>query len=241
MLGFDELVAEVWLVELPGFLDKVDLGLLDAQERARTFAFASEASAARYAGLRLAAKKIVASYLSTHHSEVTIGRRACPRCGSAEHGPPLIVVPSGSDAAPALSLARSGSYGVVALASGLALGVDVEVVNPDFDYNEIAPMCCSADEIQFLASGQSRGAASFLRCWVRKEAVTKAIGVGVFDSLALLDVRPRQESPVIVRRPEGGQVWRVDDLALLEPLVGALARPVGLSSGVALHYGLRLH
>ena len=229
---------EVWLVEVPGTLDRVDVGLLDLQERARTFAFVREDNAARYAALRVAAKRIVASHLSLQTGEISIGRRACPRCGSAEHGPPVIIAPRALREVPALSLARSGGYGLVALASGSALGVDIEVVNPEFDYSDVARICCSDKEIEFLASQPSRESSSFYRCWVRKEAVTKAMGVGVVDSLVRLDVCLSQKSPVSVRSLAPSELWRVDDLPLPGPLVGSLARPVGDTSGVLLHHDL---
>lgn len=234
----EEFSADVWLIEVPGSLADVDMGLLDNYERARTFEFIREETAARYAALRVAAKKIVASYLSIQISEVSIGRRGCPRCGSVEHGPPTIVAPLVLHWAPALSLARSGGYGVVALASGVDLGVDIEVVDPQFDYWDVAKICCSVDEIEFLRSRQSRGPSSFYRCWVRKEAVTKAIGVGVVDSLVHLDMRLEKDSPVMVGSSQTSKVWHVDDLVLPWPLIGALARPANASSLVAVHHGL---
>ncbi|MFC6239117.1 4'-phosphopantetheinyl transferase family protein [Longivirga aurantiaca] len=92
----------------------------------------------------------------------------CPRCGSDEHGRPLLL-PTAAVRAPAhVSLARAGDLSVVALTDVGPVGVDIEAVGaaafPGFDDVARHP-----DERGTDATAS----------WVRTEALLKAHGFGL--------------------------------------------------------------
>jgi 4'-phosphopantetheinyl transferase len=110
--------------------------------------------------------------------------RHCVRCGSADHGKPRL---ADTTAAVHFSLAHSGPHVVVALSRAGPVGVDVECLKPATDYRPMVRRTLTADEAVAFAAGGERPL-DFLRTWVRKEAMTKAVGSGVatpFDSFAV--------------------------------------------------------
>ena len=84
-----------------------------------------------------------------------------------------------------VSLAHGDGLGLVAVAVD-AIGVDVEALDAadDPDLVDVAAATLSARELQeFVAIPASGRAQSWLRSWVRKEAVLKARGEGLSDRL----------------------------------------------------------
>ncbi|HUD27821.1 MAG TPA: 4'-phosphopantetheinyl transferase superfamily protein [Novosphingobium sp.] len=78
------------------------------------------------------------------------------------------------------SISYGGQFALVALAMGVEIGVDLEVVRPIEDTVQLAAMYYTRDEIAQLAR-RSAGEAdhAFLTVWVRKEACSKALGKGL--------------------------------------------------------------
>jgi 4'-phosphopantetheinyl transferase len=106
--------------------------------------------------------------------EILIGR-LCGRCGSSAHGRPWATY-DGRDVP--VSLSRSGSHLVTAVAVEGSIGVDVESVA------EVAARW-QADLV--LAPGEGADdATARARVWARKEAVLKAYGVGLDRPMASL-------------------------------------------------------
>jgi 4'-phosphopantetheinyl transferase len=76
------------------------------------------------------------------------------------------------------NVSHSAGYVVVAVSS-FPIGVDLEHVNPSFDFTSIVASCFNNEERIFV-SGES---ARFFALWTRKEAVLKATGEGLTDHL----------------------------------------------------------
>lgn len=89
------------------------------------------------------------------------------------HGKP--VLPDAG--APHFNVSHSGSQVVLALDRHDPVGVDIEARGRSPDWRGIAPMVCSDAEIALLDSLDSPTA--FLRIWTQKEAVAKALGLGL--------------------------------------------------------------
>jgi 4'-phosphopantetheinyl transferase len=107
--------------------------------------------------------------------------RRCGHCGRAGHGKPHLADRSDLD----FSLSHSGGLALIAVARGRRVGADVERVRPRTDVLAIARGSLSARERQAIASEGTDGArrAAFFRCWTRKEAYLKALGVGLAGGL----------------------------------------------------------
>jgi 4'-phosphopantetheinyl transferase len=122
-----------------------------------------------------------------------------------------------------LSVAHSGGHLAVAVARR-PVGIDVQ----HWDDRSAEPLLlrrtCTAREYRHLAAqdGPAREA-SFRRLWVRKEAVSKAVGSGLALEFGTLDVR-RQRVQV------AGRTWRIRDLAAPAPgcTVAVALRGVGM-------------
>jgi 4'-phosphopantetheinyl transferase len=187
--------AEVWLVELPPVANFEDVLLLGPEERDRLGHFIDERAAARFATAHAAARRILATRLGCSPAEVVLGRQRCPACGSAEHGPPAVVTPGPSVS---FSLSRSGGFGLVAVAGAAWLGVDLEELRL-FQAGDVVARCLSSGERAYLAGlGPDDALTAFYRCWVRKEAVLKAVGLGVAADLASVPVHPELAGPLEV-------------------------------------------
>ncbi|RLB64448.1 MAG: hypothetical protein DRH08_09585 [Deltaproteobacteria bacterium] len=83
---------------------------------------------------------------------------------------------------PAFNLAHSGRWGLCAVTRGIEVGVDIENVDRQLDYEKLAAHFFSASERNWLqASSALRRRRNFFRIWTRKEAWLKAKGSGFSD------------------------------------------------------------
>jgi hypothetical protein len=80
----------------------------------------------------------------------------------------------------------SKSYGhdITAWAiSNTQIGIDIELINPDFDYQEISKEILSETEFGHL---EPLGALKFFKSWTRKEAILKSMNSGLINELQLI-------------------------------------------------------
>jgi len=188
-------------------------------------------ASARYAAAHTALRRVLSEYLGVPPREVVLGRHPCPRCTRARHGRPRI------DRPPVdleFSLSRSGPHWLLAVTAGHPVGVDLEDDRP-LDVGGAATFVLSAAELAHVGSAPDDTARrrAFLRCWTRKEAVVKAIGVGIATDLREVDVRPADDGPVLVPRTEGPGPWLVRDLPMPDGMFAALARETAGPAGPA--------
>jgi 4'-phosphopantetheinyl transferase len=87
------------------------------------------------------------------------------------------------------NLSHSHGLAVYAFALDLALGIDVELIRPEFTGDDIAERYFSPRELAELrALPQDQRAEGFFNCWTRKEAYVKARGEGLQIPLRDFDV-----------------------------------------------------
>jgi 4'-phosphopantetheinyl transferase len=137
--------------------------------------------------------------------------RRCPACASAEHGPP-----QPRDSATRVSISHCADRVVVAItrSSGRAVpvGVDVESGSAPAWHDEAAMR--SVLRPSELAAAGSGDAARLEPWWVRKEAVLKALGLGLTVELRDLEVSRPGDSPELLAwdtpHPLPGQVLMRD-------------------------------
>lgn len=78
------------------------------------------------------------------------------------------------------NLSHSGMHLVVALTSGVPVGVDVETIRPLQRLDLLARRCLSpAERAELEALPEDLRCAGFFRFWVRKESLGKAVGTGI--------------------------------------------------------------
>lgn len=76
---------------------------------------------------------------------------------------------------------------LVAFASELEIGADIETMGREVDHRAVAEHYFTPTEVQGIAA-HAEGKRRFLELWTRKEAVLKASGVGIMDDLKALRV-----------------------------------------------------
>lgn len=84
----------------------------------------------------------------------------------------------------------SHTRGVVAAIAALdrAVGIDVERQDRSLDLDIAASICSPAEAAALHAAPRSRQKEKLLRLWVRKEALTKAVGRGLSMALPLIEL-----------------------------------------------------
>ena len=151
-----------------------------------------------FVAARLLTQRLVAEVTGQSADDVQFSQQ-CDRCGGP-HGHPHIV----SSDAPYISWSHAQGW-VAAVVSPQPCGIDVEVITdrpPVF--NVLTPE--EQDLVRSSPEGRPQTVA-FLRLWVRKEALLKAVDTGLTDqkALARLDVRADQ----VVH---ADRLWRLTDL-----------------------------
>lgn len=87
------------------------------------------------------------------------------------------------------NLSHSNDIGLLAVTRGLAVGIDIELINSKFASDEIAECFFSASEIRHLrALPPAERVDAFFACWTRKEAYIKALGEGLSVPLDSFEV-----------------------------------------------------
>jgi 4'-phosphopantetheinyl transferase len=128
------------------------------------------------------------------------------------------------------NLAHSGGVAPIAVTKACEIGVDVECVRQLDDAETIASQFFSINEAaQLSALPDDHRPAAFFNLWTRKEAILKALGMGLGDLLKHIEVTFLPGEPArIVRVPEGlahvGR-WTLEELNLAPNFKAALAAP----------------
>jgi len=151
---------------------------LAPDEDARMQRFVQRADRVRFAAARTALRGLLAERMGCAALDV--------RFESGPHGKPFV------RGAPRFNVAHSGAHALIALAdaaAGLEVGVDIERCTPGIDIAGMGQLVFSPAEREALRTADDPLAGFYLR-WTGKEAVLKAIGVGIADHLQSIDIAP---------------------------------------------------
>ncbi len=109
------------------------------------------------------------------------------------------------------------------------VGVDLEYINDDMDYEQIAAQNFTRNEVHALRAIPSNAlrCQAFFRVWTRKEAFLKARGLGIAHDLATTDVPVIAATPTALSGTKAGSStvfrWWLHDLPSTEDSVATLA------------------
>lgn len=169
--------------------------LLDEVETARAARFRVEDDRARFVTGVILTKAVVGAEQGRPPSEVSLDR-TCFKC-RGPHGPPRLP----ADAGLHLSLTHSGDWVGLAHAT-VPVGVDIQTLTPAVV--DVEGQVLTAREMALSAAagdpGSSTRTFATSRHWVRKEAVTKALGVGL--EIPLVDIDVVEEAAVVAPSQE---------------------------------------
>lgn len=211
--------VEVWLVSLdrPPSPAAPLSECLTGAERARCARFATPELRRRFANCRALLRTLLAHRLGIPPAEVPLELGI--------HGKPF-VRSDGPGRRLRFNVSHSAGLAAIAVAADVAVGVDIESMRADIEYDEVARSFFTAPEMAALdaVSGSDR-IDVFYRIWTRKEAALKAFGVGIggADPLQIPLVRVIRERPE--RGALGASVLGLLDLPAVQGFAGAVAVP----------------
>lgn len=202
--------CDVWWARTD-WLRPEHLSVLSTAESDRVRRYRHQADRDRSALGAVLLRAVAAGALGSAPGAVGVDR-FCPSC-PGQHGRPVL-----PGTGLHVSTSHSGAFVVVAATRAGPVGVDVEEEHGDLGPEVRGAAALGPDE----AAGTS-DAAGFVRCWARKEALLKAVGVGITVPLAEVDLGPPGEPPRLRRYPGArpDQVF-VADLPAAEGYAGAL-------------------
>lgn len=203
------------------------LSVLTDEERARHARFLREEDAAMFALCRGMLRFVLAR-----------GLGAAPQALAFENGP--FGKPRLADARHAhvrFNVSHSGGVVLVALAVEREIGVDIEAVRPIDDLAELARSTFSMSEWRAIASAPDETSA-FFATWARKEAVVKAVGLGLSLPLDAFDVEPSPAAPAALLASRDAALtasdWLMHELPPMRGYASALAAETAPRSRIVL-------
>lgn len=165
--------VHVWRIDLTTPA-KLSISILDEYESERYCAFGTEPLRLYYARAHIAVREILASYLNRCPDDIVLERTT--------KGRPQLA--SKHQSSLNFNLSHSGDWALLAITNAALVGVDIERMKSHIDCAGILERFCAPDEYkQWQTFPKEQQLAAFYRCWVRKEAYLKALGVGISEHL----------------------------------------------------------
>ncbi len=165
----------------------------DEKQRARRFVF--DVDRERYETHRCLLRMLLGRYLGVLPGNVplTADANGKPALQTMDGGPTL-----------EFNASHCGGLAVYAFAWRRRVGIDVERVRPGWSDRSIAERFFSRGEVRALrALPVHHQEAAFFAAWTRKEALVKALGLGLTGDLAAFDVSVDPQGPAAVLDARG--------------------------------------
>jgi 4'-phosphopantetheinyl transferase len=194
-----------------------DILSVDELDRANRFSF--EIGRQHFIAARGTLRYILSLYLAVYPDQV--------RFYYNPYGKPFLV-PEFSSNLLNFNLSHSGSMALYAITRNMEIGIDVERVRSDFEYEEIAERFFSVNEVAILRTIRTeKKLETFYNYWTRKEAYVKAHGRGLSLPLDSFDVSFTPWKPSVLLatndEPQERSLWTLLDLKPDLSYSGALA------------------
>lgn len=163
--------VEVWRVDLNlrSPVPEADWALLAGDEGERALRLHRHQDKVRFVRTRAALRRLLAGRLRCRPQDL--------RFATGPFGKPRLA--AGSDGGLDFNASHAGGFALIALAARGSVGVDIERRDPGLDGASLEPVVASPLERR-LPAGQRP---EFFERWVVKEAVLKAMGLGVAQHL----------------------------------------------------------
>ena len=212
-------VVSAWKVNLTEVVEIGPLsGILSLDERARAARFLFERDRHRFAICRTALRMVLGQCLAEAPERLVF------RYG--DHGKPELDA-AWSERGIDFNVAHSGEWGLIAVAQGRRIGIDIEQVRAGVAGPQIARRYFSPAEVAELESlPEEWQEEAFFRCWTRKEAYLKAVGCGIAGGLHSFQVSlsPREPPALVadINDAAASARWQMADVLLPAGYLGAL-------------------
>ncbi|MDF1580743.1 MAG: 4'-phosphopantetheinyl transferase superfamily protein [Desulfuromonadales bacterium] len=181
-LDLDRQTAHLWRFRLD--LSAAEIGtlthLLSAEEQHRATRLRDPAKGAHFIVGRGRLRQILARYLDCPPTVIEFS--------STAQGKPHLTACKGLS----FNLAHAGEWGVLLVAAGSEVGVDIEQIDPRLDFEQVvARYFSAAEESAMQRCPAPRQRRFFFRLWTRKEAGLKYQGCGFSAPLSATDSKAR--------------------------------------------------
>lgn len=188
-------------------------------ERKRADRFAFPHLTKRWLGGRLALRRVLGRYLQTDPRSIEFGLGV--------RGKPFVVEPNGMPSPLEFNMSDAGDFVTIAIANRQALGVDIEAIRAIDEADDIVERNFSTLERDvYRRLPRDRKRIAFFTAWTRKEAYTKAVGLGLYlplDSFSV--VLDPEELPRLIEvdgSPAKAAEWTLREIAAPPGHLGAL-------------------
>lgn len=190
---------------------------IDELEKANRFYFPNDRN--RFITVRSVLRRIIGNYTGKHPRELKFDFN--------QYGKPFLSQNS-SKSTIKFNISHSHEVALIAVTQDFDIGVDVEYMHTNFDFEGIVEKFFSVNEKNVWRSLPSyHKVEAFFNCWTRKEAFIKAKGKGLSLPLNEFDVSFKPGEPALLLntawdRKEVGD-WSVEEIKPANGYVGALA------------------
>jgi 4'-phosphopantetheinyl transferase len=171
---------EVWQVALDWMRPLASvrsLSFLSDDERARAMRYRRDVDQIRFAATRSALRQLLAGAMGIDPARL--------RFELSDRGKPRL---AGSGRM-SFNVSHAGECALIAFSPVREVGIDIEQVDVTLDWRELSPLVCTADERRVLdALPLALQTERFFRCWTAKEALLKALGLGITEGLQALTI-----------------------------------------------------
>lgn len=192
--------VDLWKISIPAYLHKMDqlASLLSRDEKHRAERYHQQKDQNRFTVGRGMLRQVLSYYTGCPPGEIEFLKGI--------NNKPFIDHPVPVE----FNLSYSHDYIFVGIASE-AIGVDIEYINPQFDYNLLLEACFMDPEIKTIVNSPSPRQEFFL-LWTRKEALLKATALGLGDYLTDFSCLEGSQPFPKKLNPEGS--WRIGSFLL---------------------------
>ncbi|WP_406062386.1 4'-phosphopantetheinyl transferase superfamily protein [Streptomyces sp. NBC_01077] len=206
----------VWLVDARTQSDaalRQAPAVLSPPEERRAAGLLREADRRCYVTAHVALRTLLGARLGVAPGNVRITREPCRSCGSCDgdHGRPVT-----GDGRVHFSLSHAGPLALLALGPA-PVGVDVEELPQPRTVGLVGGRLHPREAAELAGLTEGERPAAFARCWVRKEAYLKGIGVGLARDVSL-DYLGTGPTP-----PDGPPGWSLTDVEVPRGFAAAVA------------------
>ncbi|SDV46041.1 4'-phosphopantetheinyl transferase family protein [Chitinasiproducens palmae] len=205
--------VDVWDIDLAG--QPETQRHLDAAERARTARYLHLRDRVRFAGTRSVLRELLGAYLNESPSAL--------RFAVSGNGRPELAAGFG---ALSFNVSHAGERALAVVSRKRIVGIDIETRDPGLDWQPLTRLVCTAAEHAVLAAYDVDARRdAFLRCWTAKEAILKALGLGIAEGLLAVDTLSALARPRRPRVLDRGRFEAARRLAFdwIEDLAGYVA------------------
>jgi 4'-phosphopantetheinyl transferase len=174
----DDKNLPVWFTDLDQQrAEPIQLSWLSTSEHAKMARLKSSLDRRRYLASRIFTRRLLSNLTGIVPEDLEI---ITDKCGKPRLNLPTVVGRLSSEPLLGFNVSHSENFLGIAVALGVEVGIDIEVVNPDLDVLATSRACLDhldVDKVRRASQNERRFV--FYRLWTRREAFAKMQGHGV--------------------------------------------------------------